>query len=623
MSSGDIPTQVQPSSHYDSDDSSSSSKSIFNRPSIPIVLPSQTNTQPISMLSTPISSTVHLLEDKINNQNAILHYQESKITSLEKTIRDLSNQFHQLKSANNSPAHSPILNFQTNSSHAHVNNDYTREHFTTGSLRSPTCLPESNHIVTSQPNQMNSYDYFDPLNSIENFRHIQDVLSKTTAALERRDIENDFLKQEINELRSARLLPGPIASHISTTSSKHSHTSAFVPIVPAVQPTAVIAPTNAFNTTSMMPFTMSINNHLPSFSGKANEMPTKFITEFELRASGLFGYHDEYLLRAVQQVLSDTALTWFVQQQQQSSITMWSQFKQLFLQRFRTPDKVESFRGRLRTLWQGDTESTADYFEKLKALISEIEPVNSAEYLKRKFLQKLRKDIREKMLIGLTSSLPDLLQKATEIETNIIQQKIDDKLRAAQQEDQQDKHKRTTVNNLSNIPKSNPSHLSFVNMNNSHDNYDHNHDSSRNRTSPGNKYSRTFINSTTSSSEHPKFPNASRFTRTFADRNTKVKSKNNNRWCSFCSSTSHTWLYCYSNPQGLNYQPSHSQYAPQQSTYQSMSPSYSSENYYSHQPQNYQQQPNQHHQQPASSSHVTSPPSQRITMPENFQGSQY
>ena len=60
---------------------------------------------------------------------------------------------------------------------------------------------------------------------------------------------------------------------------------------------------------------MSLNNNLSNFGGKENESPTKFINEFELRASDLFGYQDEYLLRAVQQILSDIALTWFIQQQ--------------------------------------------------------------------------------------------------------------------------------------------------------------------------------------------------------------------------------------------------------------------------------------------------------------------
>ncbi|CAF4497798.1 unnamed protein product, partial [Rotaria magnacalcarata] len=81
-------------------------------------------------------------------------------------------------------------------------------------------------------------------------------------------------------------------------------------------------------------------------------MPTKFITEFEILASGLVGNSDEYLLRAVQQSLSETALTWYVQTQQEQSVNSWTQFKQLFIRRFRTPEKIESLRGRLRSLWQ-------------------------------------------------------------------------------------------------------------------------------------------------------------------------------------------------------------------------------------------------------------------------------
>ncbi|CAF4901603.1 unnamed protein product, partial [Rotaria sp. Silwood2] len=43
--------------------------------------------------------------------------------------------------------------------------------------------------------------------------------------------------------------------------------------------------------------------------------------------------------------------------------------------------------------------------------MSEIEPQTSTDYIKRKFLQKLRKDIRDKMTLSLTSSLSDLVQK--------------------------------------------------------------------------------------------------------------------------------------------------------------------------------------------------------------------
>ncbi|CAF1609714.1 unnamed protein product, partial [Didymodactylos carnosus] len=59
------------------------------------------------------------------------------------------------------------------------------------------------------------------------------------------------------------------------------------------------------------PFMMSLNNNLLTFRGKAEDMSSKFITDFELRASGLVGDDDEALLRAVRQLLADSALTWF------------------------------------------------------------------------------------------------------------------------------------------------------------------------------------------------------------------------------------------------------------------------------------------------------------------------
>ncbi|CAF4498300.1 unnamed protein product, partial [Didymodactylos carnosus] len=48
------------------------------------------------------------------------------------------------------------------------------------------------------------------------------------------------------------------------------------PLVPAVY----VTPTPKITT---FPFTMSLNNNLPTFRGKAEEMPSKFITDFELR----------------------------------------------------------------------------------------------------------------------------------------------------------------------------------------------------------------------------------------------------------------------------------------------------------------------------------------------------
>ncbi|CAF5224270.1 unnamed protein product, partial [Rotaria magnacalcarata] len=134
-------------------------------------------------------------------------------------------------------------------------------------------------------------------------------------------------------------------------------------------------------------------------------------------------YSDEYLRRAVQQSLSETAHTWYIQTQQEQLFNSWRQFKQLCIRRFRTSEKIESSRGRSYSLWQSDNELTADYFELLKSLKSEIEPQTSTVYIKRKFLQKLRKHIRDKMSLGFTSSLSDFVQKAIEIESSIIQQK--------------------------------------------------------------------------------------------------------------------------------------------------------------------------------------------------------
>ncbi|CAF3411417.1 unnamed protein product [Rotaria sp. Silwood1] len=647
MSAGDVPTQVSPITNYDSADSSSST-SLFNRSSIPVGLSPSNNAQslPISIEQTSFvlkaandehisisNSHIRVLEEKINNQNATIYHQQSEIKHLHKSIRDLSNEVNQLKFVVNSPSTSPISHSRPTSAYNCINNDYIHDRLTTHFSPSPIlCAPQASQICMPQPTRTNSFDCSHAVNEREHIRHLQDLLNHANAALEHRNNEIDYLKKENDELRYAPIRSSKISPNISTPSShitqqpsQPSRTSAFVPIVSSSQAAPATIPTNAFTSTPIMPFTMSLTNTLPNFSGKENEMPTKFLTEFELRASGLFGYNDEYLLRAVQQALSNTALTWFIQQQQELSITTWNQFKQLFLQRFRTPDKIESLRGRLRILWQNDNESTADYFERLKALISEIEPVNSTDYLKRKFLQKLRKDIREKMPLGLTSSLSDLVQKAIEIETNIIQQKIDDKLRDAHKEDNIHKQNTTIINNLRNASQFNSLPLSNYNENSSNDN-------NYNNSKPNNNFndnSRTFINSTRSPPEATQMQNESYTSRQTDNRHKKVKSRNNNKWCSFCSSASHTWLNCYSNPNGLNYQSTpyrreHQQHSRQQSI---LPPHYSQQqhaNQQHHQSPNQnefinQQQPQQHYQQPSSSSYL---PSQR-SMPKNDQGSRY
>jgi hypothetical protein len=187
--------------------------------------------------------------------------------------------------------------------------------------------------------------------------------------------------------------------------------------------------------------------------------------------------------------------------------------------------------------------------------MSEIEPHHSVEWLKRKFLQKLRKDIRERITIGITSTLPDLLQRAIAIETNIAQQKIDDRLRDAHKDD---KAKSTTLNNISAGMR--PGQWTF---------------DRRLETGPMERDTHPII---TDNSHTTTDPSSASFPTAFSSRlrslhsqprlNTqpppqthqgKSKSRDPNRFCSFCWSASHSWLYCYFNPDGLNYWPEYYQ----------------------------------------------------------------
>ncbi|CAF4471991.1 unnamed protein product [Rotaria sp. Silwood2] len=641
MSIGDAPAQDQLTANYDSDDSSS--KSIFNRSSIRRVSPQLINTQCTPVVPEQISSAVkainneqvyntnsqiRFLEDKINDQNATLYNQQSEMTNLHKIIQDLYNQLHHLKAVVNSAPHSPILHSRPISVHHNMHQNDTHQHLNHYPSTSPMCIQYPHETYTLQPVQTTSVHHSDTLASADQIRNLQEALYKSNAALERRDTEINNLRKKIHEIRDSQLTSGKASPNPSTNipplAAQNSHTSAFVPILATDKPRPVTLSTNTFTSPPIMPFTMSLTNTLPSFSGKEGEMPTKFITEFEIRASSLVGHNDDYLLRAVQLSLTDTALTWYIQTQQEQPVNNWVQFKQLFLRRFRTPEKIELLRGRLRTLRQGDNEPTADYFERLKALISKIEPQTSTDYIKRKFLQKLRKDIRDKMTLSLTSSLSDLVQKAIEIESNIAQQKIDDKLRDAHKEDNNNKQKSTTVNNLFNVSQPNPSSLTTYNHQASYDNYKNNSKYNSNKQNHhSNKYSRTFINSTTSPHRSSQIQNESHISRQVSDRNIKVKPHNNIRWCSFCSSASHTWFRCYSNPNSPNYQPERYQHVQQQPYQRSMSSSHYSQqhNYQSpnqHELIHQQQPPQQHYQQSHSSSYFTA---ERPSMTGNIQGS--
>ena len=94
-----------------------------------------------------------------------------------------------------------------------------------------------------------------------------------------------------------------------------------------------------------------------------------------------------------------------------------------------------AFEQKLQLLFQGEKESTLDYFDRLKTLLVEIDPDCSEQYIKRKFVQKMQSDIRSRLDVDINVSTSVLVRKAQNIESNIEQQKIDEKLKSATQQE--------------------------------------------------------------------------------------------------------------------------------------------------------------------------------------------
>ncbi|CAF4853636.1 unnamed protein product [Rotaria sp. Silwood1] len=220
-------------------------------------------------------------------------------------------------------------------------------------------------------------------------------------------------------------------------------------ISPPTKPSLSSSITTPPHSTLPPPFTMTINNNLPTFKGLAHEKPIQFINDFEIRASALVGDNDSLLLQTVRQALSDGALTWFGQlQTSQDRITTWTDFKTRFYERYHTPAQIQHLRTELRLVFQGDNERTLDYFERLKTLMIEIDPECSDNWLKHKFIQKLRSDIRSRLDVDINLPVRELVRKAQNIETNIEQQKIDEKLKLGAHQEKKNMPSVTT-NNLS------------------------------------------------------------------------------------------------------------------------------------------------------------------------------
>jgi hypothetical protein len=285
MSAGDVRS---PNINYDSDDSSSSSKPLFIRPSAPIV-----------------SSVSKVMTDKHSLQsNSRVRCLEDKLNTLQQFILDLSNQVHQLKSVVNSPTHSPVSHSRPNSTQNYIHNHEIHQHRNICSSTSPTHLlhPHENYI--SLPAKTNSLHHNNILAGADQTRYLQEALYETKSALERRETKIKHLQKQNNELLHFQSIFGNTSpniqvqsTHKTTLTSQNSQKSAFIPIVNSFKHRPVTVPTNISTSAPIMPFTMSLTNTLPNFSGKANEMPSKFITEFELYgcyiSSARFSIHQQ------------------------------------------------------------------------------------------------------------------------------------------------------------------------------------------------------------------------------------------------------------------------------------------------------------------------------------------
>ena len=357
--------------------------------------------------------------------------------------------------------------------------------------------------------------------------------------------------------------PAPITFHSSDA------------ISPFIKPSIPTLLTPLPNSTPSSNFTMTLNNNLPTFKGLAHERPIQFLTDFEIRASALVGNNDALLLQTVQQVLSDSALTWLGQlQRTPDRITTWSEFKTRFYERYHTPTKIQNLRTELRLLFQNDKESTLDYFERLKTLMVEIDPQCSDNWLKHKFIQKLRSDIRSRLDIDINLSVRDIVRKAQNIESNIEQQQVDEKLKLAANQEKKNIPNVVTNNLSMNTPirrplspspaiSSSPPHYNndnersssntpHINSSNYRNNYNNNnHNNNINNTTHNNSNQNN--NNRRNNSNHS-FRSDNYNTRRQPGNNDRRSTNQSTRWwCPHCQRHGHSWERCPHNPDGINY----------------------------------------------------------------------
>ena len=371
------------------------------------------------------------------------------------------------------------------------------------------------------------------------------------------DIHHDTLADRLLRTEAeCNRLRREVAYHVEHPNPYSSSADVRPPMPPLVFPTSafqpIVSPSTNFKTPitivssatqttssfrpvpSLSPprhFTRNLNHTLPVFKGLAHERPIKFITDFELCAFALVGTDGDALLQTVHQALSDGALLWLGHIQTSSDpITTWDEFKVRFYERYRTPEKIQIFRTELRLLFQKDQENTLDFFDRLKLLLIEIDPTGSETWIKHKFIQRLRSDIRSRFNIDPNMSLRDVVRHAQQIESNIAQQKLDDQIKHAAIRDS--RHLAAPSSDLSSLPPSRLSHVAA--------------DDVRYATAAPHALTDGCLPSPSTTTPYSAIPSAP---------GSSSARQSSRWWCPHCQRSGHSWERCHSNPDGTNYRP--------------------------------------------------------------------
>ena len=102
---------------------------------------------------------------------------------------------------------------------------------------------------------------------------------------------------------------------------------------------------------------------LPTFYGKSNEDPDKFLFEFNILCRSYNYLQDTQKLKLFLATLKDSTLRWFMELGE-STIRMWDDMKTSFLQKYQEYYKPKDSRHDIFKIQQLEDESLEDYLER-------------------------------------------------------------------------------------------------------------------------------------------------------------------------------------------------------------------------------------------------------------------